>query len=339
MSITTFGIPLPFGQTLRPKNTTECPYHCSATPDNFTLNYLEENLNLHIDNIRNKENEFDDVGISVIQNPFIDFKVDRIYSNVKLANILDATSVIQSSELNAYLSIDGTMDLLNVSLGMKEFESKVFTMINSYIWKLQEISGDKNIGTSSTIDFLGENTTNKHIIYNAFLKCLQATYSSFLSVSSKNSLFDFSVYTNILNATISSMSTTLTNYKLTNRIDSSLNIDINFRQLDPSFYAFYKGDEETSKQVSNIVSICYGVLLEKYKKSNSFFGLLKTLDSKVKSSMKNKYDDVEIPTFIFGRLAALLQLAYILTSVEIKGPTSSSNLILLFALPQKFIYV
>lgn len=339
MSITTFGIPLPFGQTLRPKNTTECPYHCSATPDNFTLNYLEENLNLHIDNIRNKENEFDDVGTSVIQNPFIDFKVDRIYSNVKLANILDASSVIQSSELNAYLSIDGTMDLLNVSLGMKEFESKVFTMINSYIWKLQEITGSKVIGQKDEYDFLSNVTTKKNTIYKSFLKCLQATYSSFISLSSKTSLFNFSVYSNILNATISSMSTTLISYKNTKKIDSSLSIDIKFKQLDPVFYAYYKGDEEISKQVSNIVSIIYGVLLENYKKSNSFFGILNSLDTTAKSEMKNKYDDIEIPTFIFGRLGALLQLAYILTSVENKGPTSSSNLILLFALPQKFIYV
>lgn len=335
MSVTTFGIPLPIGQTLRPKDTPECPPHCIASPDNFILEYNDSSKTLNFITVENTEDELINKNIQIRVRPFSSIKVDKIYSNIRVENVFDGTSVIQSSELNAYLSISGTMDLFTVSMGTSKFSYRVMTMINSWILKFQRIVGRTSIGSN----ILAQGSTRKNIIYNTFLSCLQLTYNSFLSLNSINSRFDFSVYSNILCACIASMSTTLINYKINKKIDTSLSIDTKLKQLDPVFYAFYKGDEEFSREVTNMVSTIYDVLLTDYKNSLSFFGILKTLDSNAVTYMENAYDDIEITSYLFGRLGSILQLGYLSTAVENKGPTSKSALTLMFALPQKFIYV
>ena len=306
MSKTIFGIPLPIGQTLRPKDTPECPPHCIASPDNFVLEYNESTKILNFITVENPENELTDKDIQIRIRPFSSVKIDKIYSNVKFENVFDGTSVIQSSELNAYLSINGTMDLLNVSLGTSDFRTGVLSMMNSWIIKFQRIVGNSSIGAS-----IVNGTTSKNTLYNTFLSCLQATYSTFISLNQRNSIFDFSVYSNILCATIASMSTTLINYKTNKKIDTSLNIDTKLKQIDPTFYAFYKGDEEFSREVSNMISTIYDILLTNYTNSSSFFGILKTLDSSANTYMGNAYDDIEIISYLFGRLGAILQLGYL----------------------------
>lgn len=334
MSNTIFGIPLPIGQTLRPKDSSECPPHCIASPDNFVLEYNETSKKLNFITITNTENELIDKNVEVSMLPFSDVTIDKIYANIRLENVLNGTSVIQSSELNAYLSINGSMDLLNISLGTAAFSYRVMTMINSWILKLQRMVGNSSIGSNITI----AGSTRKQSIYNTFLLCLQATYSIFISLNERNSLFDFSVYSNILCACVASMSTTLINYKASKKINTSLNIDTKLKQIDPTFYAFYKGDEEFSREVSNMVATIYDILLTDYTNSSSFFGILKTLDSSANTYMGNAYDDIEITSYLFGRLGAILQLGYLFSAVGKKGPTSKSAITLMFALPQKFIY-
>ena len=116
MSVTSFGIPLPFGQTLRPANLTACPYHCSAGPDYFTL--TQNNTNLQIMDIRNDIQEIQTAGDNVDSQLFTVMQSNNVLvSNVDSSSVLDGSTVIQNAEINLYATITGTINANNGTIG------------------------------------------------------------------------------------------------------------------------------------------------------------------------------------------------------------------------------
>lgn len=349
MSSTSLGLPLAFGQTLRPSTSTYVPPHCTAGPDNFTLSWNTNN-NLIIYAIKNTDNEMLEKGKEVKGDLFALVKPRSIDSNISWGNIIDGSTVIQNAEINLYATLNGRVDLEGVAFAktgedkLSELNAMIISMSNYWFWKIKkEFDIDLNF---YNIDEILMTTTSR---------ILKETYKSFIEINSTYTAFDLSVYSNVIISSFASMAQIFTAYynnyiRITNSIKNNdyideliattnFTIDTKLKQIDSTFYSYQFAYPALMQYLKSMTDNIFKILTDQSSEDN-FFKAIVNINNQVKIHKGIKYDISDFNNYMLGKFGALIGLAYLMECLSITtiAPTAKSSLFFLFALPQKFLY-
>lgn len=326
MSVTSLGIPLPLGQALRPENVSTCPAHCTIGPSYFTILFATDNY-FQISAVTTAQRLLTSAGNNVTEDLFSLFKLSTIDANIKLANVIDGSTLIQNSELNTYVTIEGKINLQGIAMGTDNFKALVCEMTREFKRELDTFVGSDLVNTDN-LDL---------IIYNTLIQILKQTYQSFILTNESYSKFDISAYINLINSCFASFANSIVNYQKSGVIDNQLSVDAKLKQIDPDFYTLFKADEVLLQAINTIIDIIFNILIK--DGSDTLFNSLRIMNNQTKKIMGNGYKSNDFNTFVCGKIGALCELAYLFSCVENVSPSTKTSLLMVFALPQKFVYV